>query len=379
MYTFLWKGRGDPVKRAMVVQPYYHDGLKMVDICLFIKSLKIGWIKRLHHSVQDWTLLANKCIPPTDRLLTYGARKLTVIANKVTNPFWKEVVTSWADFINAYKPSREEILSSSIWFSHLTKFKSSMIRSWYNRGIRFIADLINIDTGELYTCNELRQHYGVSITFLCYQSLKRSLPECIQRAQNQTTVASPIIPYQFSFIRRDVNTNRIAYKEFLTVLRNKNIDALQSWKTRWEQNGVEDPYIGSMLAITSTTKNTYLHSLHFRIISRIITTNRFLYTIRQKESPVCSFCSVEVETLDHLFWTCPKTKNFLQRVQTLLSERIQLRITFQKSKWFIPAPENCSEVEILIITVAKSVIYRARNKNQQPNDRCFFIAYEQRS
>ena len=127
-----------------------------------------------------------------------------------------------------------------------------------------------------------------------------------------------------------------------------------------------------MLAITSTTKNTYLHSLHFRIISRIITTNRFLYTIRQKESPVCSFCSVEVETLDHLFWTCPKTKNFLQRVQTLLSERIQLRITFQKSKWFIPAPENCSEVEILIITVAKSVIYRARNKNQQPNDRCFF-------
>ena len=42
MYNFLWD-----LKPDKIIQDYYHGGLKMLDIELFIHSLKCSWIKRI--------------------------------------------------------------------------------------------------------------------------------------------------------------------------------------------------------------------------------------------------------------------------------------------------------------------------------------------
>ena len=45
-YYFLWCGRGDKIKRDIMIVDYDQGGLKMVDISLFAKSLKSTWIKK---------------------------------------------------------------------------------------------------------------------------------------------------------------------------------------------------------------------------------------------------------------------------------------------------------------------------------------------
>ena len=45
-YAFLWNGKGDKVKRKIMINDYTNGGLKMLDIASFNKALKVVWIKK---------------------------------------------------------------------------------------------------------------------------------------------------------------------------------------------------------------------------------------------------------------------------------------------------------------------------------------------
>ena len=47
MFEFLWEGKPDKIKRKTIIQNIENGGLKMIDIELFINSLKASWVKRL--------------------------------------------------------------------------------------------------------------------------------------------------------------------------------------------------------------------------------------------------------------------------------------------------------------------------------------------
>ena len=47
MFRFLWKNKKDKIKYTSMYQDLSRGGLGMVDIELTIKSLRLGWIKRL--------------------------------------------------------------------------------------------------------------------------------------------------------------------------------------------------------------------------------------------------------------------------------------------------------------------------------------------
>ena len=47
MFRFLWKNKKDKIKRTSMYQDLSSGGLRMVDIELTIKSLRLAWIKRL--------------------------------------------------------------------------------------------------------------------------------------------------------------------------------------------------------------------------------------------------------------------------------------------------------------------------------------------
>ena len=46
LYTFLWNGKGDKIKRKVMINDFGAGGLKMVGISSFNKSLKTTWIKK---------------------------------------------------------------------------------------------------------------------------------------------------------------------------------------------------------------------------------------------------------------------------------------------------------------------------------------------
>ena len=54
--------------------------------------------------------------------------------------------------------------------------------------------------------------------------------------------------------------------------------------------------------------STRIRSFYFKLLHKAIALNNFLFTIKQKDSPNCSFCDNEPETYLHLFIECQTVK-----------------------------------------------------------------------
>ena len=365
-YDFLWQGRKDLVKRTKMVQDYGVDGLKMVDLSCFIKSMQVTWMKRLLWSKHDWAVLIRKKIPTVEDSLQYGSKKIIQCKNRISNRFWESVLSTWTEFLLLHKPNISEILSETIWFSDLTKFKKSIVKEWNDKGIRFIGDLIDPETGILLNKEQLYTRYNVSMTFLCYSSIKRSLPKEIQFPQERLTPVNPVFPYKLKLVSKNSSTSKLAYTLFVKTLGPKYQEAKQNLRSKWVRD-VGMSYEGSMSDVLSVTRNTSLLSLHFRLISRIITTNTFLHVIGKSESWSCTFCKNAAETLVHMFWRCSIVQTFIKEVTKYLKENFSIQVIYDEKSWFFPTNEQSSKQSVMIGMIAKQNIYRARNKDMKPS------------
>ncbi len=57
-YKFLWNGGPDQVKRSVMCQEYRQEGVNMVDIKVYFKSLQVLWVKRfLDCNDLNWKVL----------------------------------------------------------------------------------------------------------------------------------------------------------------------------------------------------------------------------------------------------------------------------------------------------------------------------------
>ena len=363
LFGFIWDNKGDKIKRTKLVQNYAGDGLNMVDIDCFINSMKLAWLKRLAESQADWTYLAYEQLPHVFRLLTYGKEKLARIRSKTTNQFYVDLISALIKFAIEHKPNAEEIASETIWFSDHTKFSKTIVKRWDENGLRFISDLFNPTSGRLYSKEQLEEGFEIQMTFLCYESLVRSLPSKLRNGLNTSELSNPNIPYKIGKVMNENKFSKLAYNTFVTTLSKNNAVSDQKVKTKWE-NDTGDYVTGTLLEIKNATLSSYLLYLHYRIIARIFPTNKFLYTINIKPTNNCSFCNGTVETLTHLFWFCPKVQFFIKEILSHLRTKYNKKLNINVVKWFFL--KDVSSVDALIITVAKSVIHKARLNETNP-------------
>ena len=354
-----------------MVQSYKSVGLGMVDLTAFIKSMKTGWIKRLYWSKQDWTLLTEAALSPIDILVTYGGKKLRKVTKTIENPFWRDVMKAWTEFIELRRLEIDEVLSEKIWCSDHTKYKYETVKYWDEKGFRFINDMVNPATGFLFTREQINRLYDIKMTFLCYHTLVTSLPPKIRKGNVLKKLEQPIIPSKLTLMANNVALTRVAYQGYVESLKGQYKKSHQIWMSKWTRD-VGTVYEGSMVDIQAATNNTYLLSFHFRIISRIIATNKFLSLIGKSETSLCTFCAAETETIRHLFWSYRTVRDFVRRLEIQIYERLGVSAEFEEGTWFFPNLEEKCKLQILMITLVKLVIYKARSKNERPNVNHFF-------
>ena len=58
-YKFLWDGKGDKIKRSIMVGDYENGGLRMLDLNSFKKALKLSWMRKYlnENNSGKWKLL----------------------------------------------------------------------------------------------------------------------------------------------------------------------------------------------------------------------------------------------------------------------------------------------------------------------------------
>ena len=68
-------------------------------------------------------------------------------------------------------------------------------------------------------------------------------------------------------------------------------------------------------AIFASVGETKIQYLQFRFIHRILGTNKLLNRMKLTDNPLCSFCGLSEESIEHLFWDCDISANFILDVE----------------------------------------------------------------
>ena len=304
-------------------------------------------------------------VPSIEDMLQYGSIYLGNVCLKLHNPFWKDVLEAFACFSRAFSPVVPEILSEALWRSDYSKFHCSIINSWYLNGIRFLGDLFNEKTGTLHSKETIEKTYNIKMTFLCYSSLVRSLPDCVKSAKI-TKQIGPIMPLRISLVTNHPNFSRFAYDTIVEY----RLREIKQTNTQQKQKWIRDIGIfedNSFVQVLKITKSTRIRMFQYKLVNRILATNKYLKTIKVRDDDLCTFCGLEPETLPHLFWNCPYVKWFISSIKTKILYREPIYTDFDAKAWFFPT--YLSERETYIITLAKMVIHEARNTDTLPNIR----------
>ena len=91
-------------------------------------------------------------------------------------------------------------------------------------------------------------------------------------------------------------------------------------------------------------RDTYLINFQYMFLH----TNTFLFNIHIKSTKLCSFCHVEDETVEHLFFNCPMIFHFLRAFYDCL-KRYSHNIEFRKEQFLLRFKEQSLTLNLLIL------------------------------
>ena len=109
---------------------------------------------------------------------------------------------------------------------------------------------------------------------------------------------------------------------YKTLVKSKltNVTAISKW-SNYGINFSKTDWKNIFILPFRTTTETKLQWLQLQIIHRIIPRNNFLFKIKVTDSPICSFCKEDLETIEHLFADCHIVKELWSNIEEWISNK----------------------------------------------------------
>ena len=141
----------------------------MVDIDIFHKSLKLTWFRMFWGDMCNDVEHLMKAFLKQPLLLYLGDDYFFTLANKIDNPFWKEMLKYLGMVIQS---NTHSFPAQPLWKNSKIQIdqKSIFFKKWNQIGIRFINDLVDQD-GRILSRNEFEKKFSTSLDFLQYFSV----------------------------------------------------------------------------------------------------------------------------------------------------------------------------------------------------------------
>ena len=231
LFQFIWNGKVDRIKRSSLCKPYADGGMAMVDIDAYDAALKATSVRREITGNHDWCRLFRQEIARGRFIWERNSPSLMEMTRRTSNDFWAKVMVAMVQYDESISVDIDDIGRHSVWFSNHTKFRNCEIKSWKQRGIVYINDLLK-DNGELLTFEEAKNIYEFDGTMLDYQGLVQSLPIEWKNRQRTKKYMNPIIHPNIQNIVTHKQGNKYIYN---LLISHKYKDAKNTWETGWEQ------------------------------------------------------------------------------------------------------------------------------------------------
>ena len=166
MFDFLWDNKPDKINRKTIIQSYEIGGLKMIDINIFINSIKSGWVKRINDNKNngDWKAIYLKQIDKFGGKLIFECNlnlKDLIKSFKIDSGFLSDILQSWCTL--NFNENIDNIKKEVIWNnSHIkNNNKTILYKSWLDKGIKYIMHLFDSRSKVFYTFQHIKNVYAL--------------------------------------------------------------------------------------------------------------------------------------------------------------------------------------------------------------------------
>ena len=181
LFAFLWKNKGDKVKRQVLFRPLSKDGLNFPCFRTVIKALRLCWIGRLLSNPHDtWSAIPNFHFEKHGGLLfllncNYSVDKL----DKKIPLFYRELLEYFQELrSNCEDPLQREFI---LWNNKdiNVENKSVFLKSWREKNVLFVQDLLN-SQGNYLSPQEFSNKYNIKVNFLHYFQIITAIPASLK-------------------------------------------------------------------------------------------------------------------------------------------------------------------------------------------------------
>jgi hypothetical protein len=159
-------------------------------------------------------------------------------------------------------------------------------------------------------------------------------------------------------------------KHFYDTLLNSTYNKLPCYD-RWEQllnvQFTDNDWKIFNIIANKSTQSTDLRWLQYRIIHNILPTRKFLFKIKYIDSPLCSFCGVYPETIDHLFWHCKVINNIWKQLENWILNEQKIPLKFNMQNVVLGIRNKNNNPVNAIILLVKQIIYRHSKRSTIPH------------
>ena len=369
-FKFLWDNKPDKIKREYVTQPVEGGGLGMLDLKIFIKSLKVTWLRRLLTSKSKWKFLLFKEYNNFKYMSFFGPNFYTNIGTKMNNTFWKEVMSSIEEYAERCPPCNpQEFISESFLYNKHIHINGQPIT--YNifphNNIFFIHQLKNNNTFMSY--DEFRTKYQVNINFLTYTAIIIAIKTYERILNYSGSVYNAVGDKGQKYISNITNYPK-GSSHIYKIFNNKNITP--TGVTKWiNKTNMPLECAKIMSKLKHTTNDVKLRWFQTRIVHYILTTNYSVSKFDPTQTPLCTFCKLEPETIEHMIWDCGKVQEFWtdleRRIQTTCTHTFNFKFNKQYILFGVSTTLKTDKICDFIILLAKFFIYKSKVQGEIPN------------
>jgi len=310
---FLWNGP-NKMKELSAIGDIENGGIKMPHLESIVQSLRVVWVKRYStNNYHPWKEFLIESLGKTGSHNIIN-RKIPnlILDNSEMSQFNKEIITSW-NKVQTLPDEPGNIAYQNIWNNeYICKPNKVTINypSLVKSGINHVKDLIT--NGKIITICDItlretcwKKKFELTSTILC-------LPKSWKNTNFNTNKHIDIEEYKTNLekITNNLTTKKVYKKIIEKLMTPPTSELFLSTLLDIPCSTIKEYY---SIPFTSTIY-TKLRSFQFKIIHNIFYTNEKLHRIGYSNTPYCTFCNNETETLLHLFVECVKVRPLWKKI-----------------------------------------------------------------
>lgn len=332
IFGFVWGSKPDKVKRSVSKNLLIKGGLKVPDVYLHSRSMKISWIKRWLNPENEgkWKLFVHKLFSLDQEFNLFEcALDEEIIENFHADDFWKEVLLAWVKL----QPNTDDyrsILKQPIQYNKHLKLEQHPnlnVRHLMMNGLRRVEDLFSVGEGKLLSALELAAKYP-NINFVSVFAIKAMLPtswcslEFNRNSERQCCS-------RLDEIKEKRYTSKWAYNILLQTVTEDRAPSQRKWESELSLPATYS-WRDAYSQLYSTTSDIYLRWLQYRIFHRVLPTKKLLHVYGIAADKMCCFCQRRPETIAHIFYSCEKIVAFRHALFERFERQLNQGVCIQK-------------------------------------------------